>query len=175
MVSRVLGGRDVYGRGAGWDPVRLLGGPAAAGAHCRPRPSPQPAKQTVLITLGLQRGEVRADSPGSGRQGEGDRLLGAVLSSSCSCSAISVLPPEKSSCGGGICLAAWNPRAGPPANRRWSRGGFCPDWHCAHEEGSHPRSHRQAAADLQLGPGALDPGPSAAWAWLPGPVLIPRA
>lgn len=72
-----------------------------------------------------------------------------------------------------ICLAAWNPRPGPAANRRWSGGGFCPDWHYADEEGSHSRSHRQAAADLQLGPGALDPGPSAAWAWLPGPVLIP--
>lgn len=45
---------------------------------------------------------------GSQKQGEGDRLFGAMLSLSCCYSAVPMPPSEKLGVTGGICLAAWS-------------------------------------------------------------------
>ena len=57
----------------GVGPAKAAGKPGCSWSTCfAPRPPPtRPAKQTVLITLSLQRGEVRAEGPGQREAGGG--------------------------------------------------------------------------------------------------------
>lgn len=162
MVSRARGGWERCVQGAG------LSEPAGRpGKRLEPITAPRPSHNLPnrLFSSPSASREVRSERTAwsSGRQGEGDRLLGAVLSSSCPCCAVSWLPREKLIGGVGRWgeASVWQPGtpwSGPGTHQSWAGADSVPPR--ADEGTSHPRSHSEAEADLQLEPGARDPHPA---------------